>query len=147
MRKAPDITNILEDPAVSYASIDDRNIFSLIDIVRQGIKFPAFVNFVNNSPFSLQEWSNFLHVSDRTMQRYKKEKHTFDTPQSEKIVQIALLYRMGIDVFGSKEKFDVWLETENLALGKVKPKQLFDNTFGISLLQDELTRIEHGVLA
>lgn len=144
MRK---ISNILEDPAVAYGSMDDRDIFSLIDIVRQGIQFPAFVSFVNKSPFSLQEWSGFLHVSDRTMQRYKKEKHTFDTPQSEKIVQIALLYRMGIEVFGNKEKFDAWLETENLALGKVKPKQLFDNTFGITLIQDELTRIEYGVLA
>lgn len=139
--------NILEDPSISYNAIDDRDVLSLIDIVRQGIKFPAFLQFANKSPFSLQEWSSFLHVSDRTMQRYKKEKHTFDTPQSEKIVQIALLYRMGMEVFGSKEKFDAWLDTENLSLGKIRPKQLFDNTFGINLLQDELTRIEHGVLA
>ena len=53
MRK---IANILEDPAVSYSSMDDKDILSLIDIVREGIKFPAFIHFANKSPFSLQEW-------------------------------------------------------------------------------------------
>ena len=58
-----------------------------------------------------------------------------------------MLYKKGTEVFGTKEKFNSWIETENLALGKIKPKQLLDNTFGINLLKDELTRIEYGVLA
>ena len=58
-----------------------------------------------------------------------------------------LIYKLGVNVFGDKEKFISWSETKNLALGGVKPKELLDNTFGISLLKDELTRIEHGILA
>jgi uncharacterized protein (DUF2384 family) len=50
-------------------------------------------------------------------------------------------------VFGDKERFNVWLNATNIALGNVKPKDLLDNTFGISLLKDELGRIEHGILA
>ena len=45
------------------------------------------------------------------------------------------------------EKLNTWLETKNIMLGGVKPKDLLDNTFGISLVKDELTRIEYGVLA
>ena len=135
------------DPKVAYSSIDDNNILSLIDLVRNGIKFVVFDTFVNRSPFSLNEWSKFLHISERTMQRHQKEKRPFDALQSEKILEIVLLYKKGTEVFGTKEKFDSWIETENLALGKIKPKQLLDNTFGISLLKDELTRIEYGVLA
>jgi len=131
----------------SYSSVDDRDILFFIEAVRRGIKFAFFINLVNRSPFNLYEWSNFLHLSERTMQRYKKEKRTFDSLQSEKILQVTLLYRLGVDVFDDKEKFHSWLETENLALGKIKPKDLLDNAFGISLLKDELTRIEHGVLA
>ena len=86
-------------------------------------------------------------MSERTMQRYKKEKKTFDPIYSEKILEVMLLYKLGINVFGNKEKFISWIETKNLALGGVKPKELLDNTFGISLLKDELTRIEHGILA
>lgn len=132
---------------LSYSAIDDQNIMSLINLVRKGIKFPVFVNFMEKSPFDLAEWSGFLHVSERTMQRYKKEERTFDALQSEKILEIALLYKKGIEVFGDTEKFNSWLHTQNLALGKIKPKELFDSSFGISLLKDELTRIEHGILA
>jgi putative toxin-antitoxin system antitoxin component (TIGR02293 family) len=132
---------------ISYNAIDDQNIMSLIALVRQGIKFPVFVNFMEKSPFDLAEWSGFLHISERTMQRYKKEERTFDALQSEKILEIALLYKKGIEVFGNTINFNTWLNTLNLALGKIKPKELFDSSFGISLLKDELTRIEHGVLA
>jgi putative toxin-antitoxin system antitoxin component (TIGR02293 family) len=81
------------------------------------------------------------------MQRYRNEKRTFDPLQSEKIIEIALLYNKGVEVFGSAEKLNTWLETNNLALGDIKPKSLLDNTFGISILKDELIAIEHGVLA
>jgi len=137
----------ITDPLIAYGSTDDVNVFSLIEMIRNGIKFPAFSLFASRSPFSLAEWSSFLHISDRTMQRYKKENGTFDSLQSEKIVEIALLHNKGTSVFGGSQKFNNWLDTENLALGKIKPKLLLDNTFGIGLLKDELTRIEYGILA
>lgn len=140
------VTDIF-DPKVSYSSVDDKNVLGLIEIIRRGIKFTLFISFANTSPFSLNEWSTFLHLSERTMQRYQREKRTFDSPQSERILEIALLYKKGIDVLGSADKFNSWLETENLALGRIRPKTLFDNSFGINLLKDELTRIEYGVLA
>jgi putative toxin-antitoxin system antitoxin component (TIGR02293 family) len=137
----------LFDSKISFSSLDDKNVFSLIEIVRKGITFTQFFSFANKSPFSLSEWSHFLHLSERTMQRYKVEKKTFDSLQSEKIVEITLLYKKGIEVFGTADYFNIWLEAENIALGKIKPKSLFDSSFGLNLLKDELTRIEHGVLA
>lgn len=135
------------DPSVSYGAIAERNVMSFIELIRQGISFKTFISFANASPFSLNEWSTFLHFSERTMQRYQREKKKFDSLQSEKILEIYILYKKGIDVIGSAEKFHSWLETENIALGGVKPKTLFDSSFGINLLKDELTRIEHGILA
>lgn len=135
------------DPMVAYGSIDDIGVFSLIKLVRQGIGFDAFDRFATKSPFSLNEWSTYLHLSERTMQRYRSEKKTFEPLQSEKIISIALFYNKGIEVFGTSEKFDAWLETINLALGGIKPKMLLDNSFGIEMLKDELTRIEYGILA
>ena len=131
----------------SYNSVDDKDVFSIINTIKKGIKFSAFNSMALNSPFSLIEWSGFLNISERTMQRYKKERKSFDSNSSEKIIEIALLFKYGIEVFGNKEKFNSWLETKNVALGGIVPKELLDNTFGINLLKDELTRIEYGVLA
>ncbi len=137
--------NLLE-PAAAYA-VDDKEVLSLIEAVRQGVKFNAFFNFASKGPFSINEWSTFLHLSERTMQRYKREKKTFDPLQSEKILEIALLYKKGTDVFGNGEKFNNWLTTNNVALGNVKPKDLLDSSFGINWPKDELGRIEYGVFA
>lgn len=131
----------------SFQLLEDNDTSKLINIVRQGVDMEFFDAIASVSPFSLSEWSVLLHLSERTMLRIRKENRSFDPVQSEKILQIALLYKKGIDVFGNKVKFDNWLETENLALGQAKPKDLLDNVFGISLLNDELLRIEHGILA
>lgn len=135
------------EPSISYGTLDDNNILYIIEMVRLGIDFPYFDTIVDDSPFAMNEWSDFLHLSERTMQRYKKEQTTFDPIHSEKILQIVLCNKYGADVFGNKEMFHSWLNTKNIALGNIKPKELLDNSFGIELIKDELTRIDHGVLA
>ena len=128
-------------------SLDDRNIYSMIDMVKEGVAYSFFQDLNTLCSFTLQEWSAVLHLSERTLQRYKRQKKAFESVQSERILQIVMLYQKGIDVFGDAQKFNIWMQSENLALGKVIPKELLDNSFGIDLLLDELVRIEHGVLA
>ena len=132
---------------IGYETMDDREVLKIVHSVREGVPYYGFHSIIENTPFTLAEWSEYLHVSERTLQRYKKEKKRFDVMQSERIVQIVQLYYYGIDVFGSNEKFDSWLSGESVALGNIIPKSLLDSSFGISLLKDELGRIEHGILA
>jgi len=134
-------------PDVSMGNVDDNSILNVIREVRKGIAYNSFTNAVKNVPLTLKEWSGILDLSERTLQRYKKDKRAFDTLQSEKIVQVTLLIRYGRDVFGDENKFNLWLNTENLSIASVKPKELLDSSFGIDLLKDELTRIENGILA
>jgi putative toxin-antitoxin system antitoxin component (TIGR02293 family) len=134
-------------PEFSMDNVDDNTILYVIQEVRKGIAYSSFTNAVKNVPLTLKEWSEILDLSERTLQRYKKGKKAFDTLQSEKIVQVTLLARYGREVFGDEKKFNSWLNTENMSIGKVRPKDLLDSSFGIDLLKDELTRIEHGILA
>lgn len=120
---------------------------SIIRTVREGIAFDFFRKLTSFIPFSTEDWSRVLHLTERSLQRYKKENKTFDSLQSEKIFQVMLLYKKGISVFGTKALFDLWLDTISPALGHIKPKDLLDSTFGIEMIEDELIRIEHGVLA
>lgn len=129
----------------SYGSITDKDAYKLIAITRDGLSYSVFVGVMKKTPFSLIEWSNFLNMSLRTMQRYQKKKKSFDPIHAQRIVEINLLYNQGVEVFGEKEKFDAWLDIKNAALGGIKPKELMDNTFGIDVLKKELHAIEHGL--
>jgi len=138
--------------AKTHSSLEDSNILiwdfaKLSQAVKHGVKYSFFTKLTEQIPFDSFDWSTILHLSERTLQRYKTEKKTFDSIYSDKILQIAILYKLGTETFGDKANFDTWLETKSIALGGVKPKELLDNTFGISLVRDELNRIENGVLA
>lgn len=138
---------ILNEPSITYATLDDSNIFLLINAVKEGISYSFFEQLQKLSSFSMREWAGFLHLSERSVQRYKKENGVFGAVSSEKILEITMLYKYGLEVFGSKDKFNTWLSSKNVGLGSIKPKELLDTSFGIGLLKDELNRIEHGVLA
>jgi putative toxin-antitoxin system antitoxin component (TIGR02293 family) len=128
--------------AYTYAEPDD-----LVNVVREGVAFPYFTKLSNRLHFSFEEWAAYLHLSERTIQRYKKEEKTFDPIYSERIIQIELLYKRGADVFGDEARFNTWMDSNIIALGNIKPKELLDTSFGINALMDELGRIEHGVFA
>ncbi len=119
----------------------------LIYKTRQGINFDSFVQLAGMSPFNIQDWSKFLHLSERTMQRYKKEKKRFGPIYAEKIIEITILQKYGAAVFGNDENYAQWMDINNIALDGSKPKDLLDSTFGIKLIKQELGRIEHGILA
>ncbi|MCW3081523.1 antitoxin Xre/MbcA/ParS toxin-binding domain-containing protein [Segetibacter sp.] len=131
----------------SYKSTDDKNVLGIIDIVRNGISYKDFNQIVVDTPFSLTEWANYLQLSERTLQRNQKEKKSFQPIQSERIVELSMLYTYGVEVFGDKDNFNVWLNSKSISLGGRTPKDLLDTKFGISMVRDELGRIEHGVLA
>jgi putative toxin-antitoxin system antitoxin component (TIGR02293 family) len=136
-----------EDRLFKIFTMSGMGALNLSSAVKRGLKYSFFRKLAHEIPFSSGDWSAILHLSERTMQRYKNENKTFDPIYSDKILQIAVLYKMGNDVFGDKGNFNTWLETKSLALGGAKPKELLDNTFGIDIVKDELSRIENGVLA
>ena len=134
------------EPRISIA-MDDTDMPYLISSIRKGIGYSDFEKMVAFSSFTLPEWSTILHLTARSLQRYKLQRQTFDPLQSEKIIQVIFLFKKGISVFGTKEKFDTWLNSNIVAMGGIKPKEVLDSVFGIEWIMDELGRIEHGVLA
>ncbi len=130
-----------------YKFIDDEDEINLANIAREGVSISYFNNLSEQIHLGLTDWSGYLHLSERTIQRYRKEQKTFDPIYSEKIVTIELLYKKGIDVFGVADNFYTWMDTKSIAMGGVKPKELLDTSFGITMVYNELGRIEHGIFA
>ena len=137
----------VNEPMVSYGYTDDSTVLSIMDMIRVGVKFSQFNEITKKIPFTLTEWSKFLHLSERTIQRYQQENKTFEPLQSEKITQLTMLANYGAEVLGSSELFFTWINSNNVALGGVMPKMFLDNSFGIEYIKNELGRISHGVLS
>ena len=132
---------------VNYSTVNEADQLYLISTVRKGLNYNDFIKLSGGAPFNMNEWPLLLHMSERTFQRYKKDKKSFDTLQTEKIIQITLLCKKGEEVFGDMDKFHSWLDQKNIALGGAIPKDFLDSSFGINLLKDELIRIENGIFA
>lgn len=130
-----------------YKFIEEEDEVNLTNMVREGVSFSYFLRLSDQIHLGIQEWADYLHLSERTIQRYKKENKPFDPIHAERIVIIELLYKKGIDVFGIEDNFYTWMDSKSLALGGVKPKDLLDTSFGITMVYNELGRIEHGIFA
>jgi putative toxin-antitoxin system antitoxin component (TIGR02293 family) len=114
--------------------------------VKKGVSSVLFLEIKTNSPFDDVQWSNFLDIHLRTLQRYRKEKdHVFKQIQSEKIFELAEVISLGNDVFDIPEHFNIWLNTPLPALGNSKPINLLDTSYGKDIVMAELNRIEHGI--
>jgi putative toxin-antitoxin system antitoxin component (TIGR02293 family) len=119
----------------------------MIRMIREGVPYSLFSLIQHSSPFSENDWADFLNISTKSLQRYKQNEKNFKSIQSEKIIEMAEVTHVGVDVFGDLEKFKLWLSTTNFALGNIKPMELLKDSYGKEMVMGELTRINHGILA
>ena len=114
--------------------------------VKRGVTSQLFNEIKMNSPFDDKQWSDFLNVHIRTLQRYKvKKDYVYKPMQSERIFELAEVISIGNLVFDSPDDFRIWLITPSMALGREKPINLLDNSYGKDLVIAELNRIEYGI--
>lgn len=118
----------------------------LVFAIKEGIPYAIFSLIQQASPFSLQDWSDFLNISYKSLQRYKAQQTHFKSIYTEKIFELAEVMQVGTEVFGSLDKLKQWLITENYALGSLKPIELLRDSYGKELVLNELVRIDDGIL-
>lgn len=125
--------------------LDDKML--IIVAIRTGIPYSLFDLIQNYTPFSENDWANFLDMSTKSLQRYKTSPTFHFKPiHSEKIIEMAEVTKMGLDVFGNIEKLKLWLNTPSYAIGKLKPIELLKDSYGKEMVISELHRINHGIL-
>lgn len=152
-----EITSLLKHSKKSGYSIelneeityDDflKNKMLIIAAIRAGIPYSLFDLIQIGTPFTENDWANFLDISTKSLQRYKaSSQHYFKPIHSEKIIEMAEVTKIGLDVFGSMDKLKLWLNTPNFSLGKLKPIELLKDSYGKELVVTELIHINHGIL-
>lgn len=96
----------------------------MIFVIRQGVPYSLFSKIQRFTPFSENDWAELLDISAKSLHRYKQADKTFKPTQSEKIIEMAEVTKIGLDAFGDIDKFKLWLDTPNFALGRIKPLEL-----------------------
>jgi putative toxin-antitoxin system antitoxin component (TIGR02293 family) len=125
---------------------NDATESELIPIIRKGLNWKNLSHLMNTTGLSLQQISGLLHISERTLHRYKDDS-IFNPEISERILELAKIYAKGQEVFGNMETFNQWMHFPSWALNNRTPLSFLDTSIGVKMIEDEIGRIEHGVLA
>jgi putative toxin-antitoxin system antitoxin component (TIGR02293 family) len=154
--------NVLNEPMVAYATSDPVNLFynllggpnsikpvndfDIIKFAREGFPKRILLALAKKISLNIQELSNILHISERTLQRYD-DNAIIKTEYAEKAVELARLYTRGEEVFGSMDKFKLWMKAPGIVFNGEAPVSMLDTSAGFDMVFKELGRIEHGIFA
>ena len=160
--KIEDAPNMLNEPMVAYAvggsgntfynllggakSLRFSNDFDVINLARKGFSKATLLALAKKISLNLQELANILHISERTLQRYDDDE-IIKLEYAEKAVELARLYTRGEEVFGSIDKFKLWIKAPSLVFNGEAPVTILDTSAGFDMVFRELGRIEHGIFA
>jgi putative toxin-antitoxin system antitoxin component (TIGR02293 family) len=109
--------------------------------------YKEFKKVADKIPFTQKEWSDILHISERTLQRYAKDNGVFSFSVVDRILQIDKVVKRGVEVFGSRDKFINWLKDNPYMLEGRLSLHSLASFEGINNVLTQLGRIEHGLFA
>ena len=120
--------------------------FDSVRLARKGFPKSVLLSLAKKISLNIQELANILHISERTLQRYD-DNAIIKTEYAEKAVELARLYTRGEEVFGSMDKFKIWVKTPGYVFKGEAPVTILDTSAGFDMVFRELGRIEHGIFA
>jgi putative toxin-antitoxin system antitoxin component (TIGR02293 family) len=161
-KKIEHANNVLNEPMVAYATSGPINAFynllgspksvrlsddfEIIKFARQGFPKRLLLALAKKISLTIQELAVILHISERTLQRYDDDA-IIKTEYAEKAVELARLYTRGEEVFGTLDKFKLWVKAPSLIFNGEAPVSMLDTSAGFDMVFRELGRIEHGIFA
>ena len=140
MKRAASLENLILKDVPNH--INDSEILYLLysrDINWQHVN--AIKTLTDFKDDTISDW---LNVSVKTFREYKKPQNTFKENVKEQVLLLLSLVKHGIDVFGSVEEFDRWLNQENFFFDNKNPNSFLNTVTGIKFVDDRLTALEYG---
>ncbi|HMB08972.1 MAG TPA: antitoxin Xre/MbcA/ParS toxin-binding domain-containing protein [Saliniramus sp.] len=88
-----------------------------------------------------------IGMSSRTLQRRRKDAADtrLSVEQSSRAWRFAEILARAIDVMGSQEAAEAWLEAQAIGLDNRRPIDLLPSAAGAEAVENYLTRLEYGV--
>lgn len=141
--KIPNSTIQIANESIVWYNHIDR-----IRLIREGLPYAALEALSLKVNIPIKQFLFFLRIPQTTYNKKKRESSKLNGRDSEIILVLNELVDYGLDVFnGESDKFMHWLNKDNISLGGVTPKSLFDSLTGIQEVKKCLDRIEFGNFA
>ena len=148
-KKVTDIKNNLqknakgskvEEPAMAYYPSKD------IKLTRE-FTYNEFKKISDKAELTQKEWSEILHISERTLQRYAKDNSAFNFSVIDRILLIDKVLKKGVGVFGNVIDFITWLKNGPVSIEGELGLHSLASFDGVTKVLNQLGRIEYGILA
>jgi len=122
-----------------------HNELDLLMVAVKGLSVQAVRTLQRRMQFSNKEISELLAISESTLARREQNKRALTRDEAEKTIQLSAVMAKGLEVFEDEDDFRHWLETDNVALGGIRPKDLLTSAIGRDQVRDLLGRIQYGI--
>ncbi len=121
-----------------------ENTDQLITQLKKGLSTDSFDMLKEHLNISDNLLSKIVQIPKRTLDRRRK-KGRLRTDESERVLRLAQVYDMALDVFGERHKAESWLKKPARGLGGKIPLEYADTDLGAHEVINLLGRIDHGV--
>jgi len=134
---------------MAISGFNNRWIESDVQIFKQakiGIDTKLFYDFAEAIKMGNKSLASILHLSSRTISNYHQNKQALEPVQGEHLLKLIALYDKGIEILGTIDEFNYWLN-KSFWNSTEKPLDWLITPGGVDLVMLELDRIAYGYLA
>ncbi|MEM7550610.1 MAG: antitoxin Xre/MbcA/ParS toxin-binding domain-containing protein [Bacteroidota bacterium] len=128
--------SLVEEPFTTYGQVQNITFLG----------FPANVLslLAEKLKFTNMEIQTIMGMSQSTFSR-RISSERLSKEESERFLQIANIYKKGMEVFENESDFSLWLKTKNPSLADKEPIDMLSSLIGITEVEESLLQIEHGI--
>lgn len=130
----------------AQAATDAQSHLEVVDLVRTGLPMSLVDAAADRLGVSTQELAATGVIAPRTLTHSRKQGR-LSPQQSDRVSRFFRVFQHGIDTFGDGDRARRWFERPTRPLGGRRPVDLLDTDEGARLVEDLLTRIDHGLAA
>lgn len=121
--------------------------FEEVVVVRHGLNVSTVNRLGTLMKWDKKLFAKYLHTTPKTLERHAKDRKTLNINISESALDIAKLTNLGIDYFGSVERWKLWLNAPNIQFNNAPPNSVLDTATGRELIRRVIRSLEYGFVA
>ena len=115
-----------------------------VEVLESGLPIGALDRAIEHRLLSREEADQYV-IPRRTLSHRRQRGDRLTLEESDRLSRIARITARATETFGAADQASLWLREPNGGLGGARPLDLLKSGEGAILVDQILTRIDHGV--